>query len=242
MDQTPLVDRDIGAGRRLIEALDRAGVPLTAALWKYIPEERDWRLVLASSWVRERGPRKAYEAVQELLRTDGIDLALHRVSVVESDDHLVTELRIFAGTDGAPFVGGTFLHGAMVGDAFVDAAYVYRAERIIGQSGTVNLTAATHDRARKVWVARLAKVTVDKGFFKTIEVEGFDWPQMQTRDGINAHLGVLTNVSHRADATLGDVERWTIRGGRLRGVDTVAKGVRVENAPAAPRAAEQTPA
>lgn len=240
MDQTPLVDRDIEVGRRLIEALDRAGDPPAAALWKYIPEERDWRLVLASVWTAARGPRKAYEAVQGVLRSAGIDLPLDRISVVESDDHLITELRIFAGTDGAPFIGGTFLHGTMVGDAFLDAAFIYRAERIIGQSGTMNLTAATRDRARKVWVARRAKVTVEKGFFKKIEVEGYDWPQMQTRDGINARLGILTNVAHRGNSARGDVERWTIRGGRLRGIDTVAKGVRVENAPA-PSRDERTP-
>ncbi len=228
MVKTPLVDLDIESGRSLIQALDQAGFPLTAALWNSLPEESEWRLILATPRVKERGPRDVYEAVQWVAHLAEIDLPLHRISVVEPEDSLVTELRIFMGTDGAPFIGGTFLHGTMVGDAFIDAAYVYRAERIIGQTGTFDLTAATPDRPRKVWVARRAKVTLDQGFFKRIESEGFVWPQTQARDGINAHLGVLTNVEHRGDVTIGDVERWTILGGRLRGIDTVAKGVTVE--------------
>ena len=228
MVKTPLVERDIESGRFLIEALDRAGFPLTAALWNSLPEESEWRLILATPKVKERGPREVYETVQRVIQSAEVDLPLHRISVVEPDDGLVTELRIFMGTDGAPFIGGTFLHGTMVGDAFVDAAYLYRAERIVGQSGIVEVTTGTFDRPRRVWVARHAKVIIENGFFKTIEIEGGEWPQTQTRDGISAHLDVIVNVERQGDKTLGDVNRWTILGGRLRGILNLAKGVRVE--------------
>src|SRR6185436_406608 len=128
MDKTPLVDRDIEAGRQVVRALDQAGFPLIAALWKYLPEEGDWRLALASPWVSERGPQKAYAAIREMLTRSGVDFPLDRISAVEPREPLITELRIFAGTEPAPFIGADSLRGTMVGDVYVESAYVYRAE------------------------------------------------------------------------------------------------------------------
>lgn len=228
MDKAALVDRDIAEGRRLVQALDQAGFPVVAALWSFLPEEGVWRLLIASPKVGERGPREAYAAIRDVLAKSQIDLPLYRVSVVTPDEPLVTELRIFAGTDPAPFIGSTSIDGAVIGDMYVEGAYVYRAERIIGKTGTFELWSVAPDRARKVWTARRCKVTVEEGFFKKIEVEGFDWPQGHTKTGVNAHLGVLANPDRRDGETFGDVERWTILAGRLRSVETVARGVRIE--------------
>jgi hypothetical protein len=228
MDQAALVDRDMAEGRRVVQALDRAAFPVVAALWVFVPEENDWRLLIASPDVTKLGPRGAYEAIQQALLQATIDLPLYRISAVPPEDPLVTELRIFAGTDAAPFLGGTTLRGTAVGDVYVEGAYVYRAERIVGTSGTVDLWAASPDRPHKVWTARRCKVVVEDGFIKRIEVERGDGPQRHARNGVNAHLAVLTNVEKRGDQTIGDVQRWTILAGRLRSIETVAKGVRIE--------------
>jgi len=53
-------------------------------------------------------------------------------------------------------------------------------------------------------------------------------PQTPGRGGINAHLDVLINPEERRGQTIGDVQRFTIRGGRLRSAETIARGVRVE--------------
>jgi hypothetical protein len=241
MDQTALVEHDIDRGRMLVQALDEAGFPIVAALWNFFPEAGVWRLVLASPKVSELGPLAAYAAIQEVLRQSAIGIPLHRTSAVGPDDPLVTELRIFAGTDPAPFMGGTYLLNAAVGDQYFEKAYVYRAERIIGQTGTFDLWCATPDKAHKVWTARRCRVRVEHGFFKQIEVEGFAWPQSQARTGINAHLGVLFNVEVRGGQTFGDVARWSIVGGRLRSVETVAREVRIEGYQEAP-SSTRTPA
>jgi hypothetical protein len=232
-----LVDRDIDEGRRLIQALDQAGFPLVAALWRFLALEGVWRRLIASPKVREAGPRAAYAAIQDVLRQSPIGLPLHRISAVGPDEPMVTELRIFAGTDPAPFIGSTYLQKAVIGDTYVEGAYIYRAQRILGQSGTFELWSVAPDSTGKAWVARRCKVTVEDGFFKKIEVEGLNWPQTHARAGVNAHLGVLTNVEERAGEAFGDIQRWTILGGRLRSVDTVARGVRVEGLSAAPSSA-----
>jgi hypothetical protein len=237
MDKEALVDREIEEGHRLVQALDQARVPVVAALWSFLPEEGVWRLLISSPKVSEAGPRAAYAAIQDVLLKSHIGLPLHRISAVGPDDPFITELRIFAGTDPAPFIGNTYLQKAVIGDMYIEGAYIYRAERIVGTSGTFELWSVTPDKARKVWTARRCKVTVEDGFFKKIEVEGFDWPQTHARAGINAHLGVLTNPEERDGETFADVQRWRILAGRLRSVDTVARGVRIEGFSAAPSSA-----
>jgi hypothetical protein len=228
MDKTALLDQDIDQGRRLVQALDQAGFPVVAAFWSFLPEEGDWRLLIASPKVAELGPRDAYATIREALRKMQIDLPLHRVSAVSPDEPMVVELRIFAGTDPAPYIGGTTLYGVVLGDLYVEDAYVYRAERIIGQTGTYDLVCAAPDKARKVWIARPCKITTENGFLTKIDTPGFDWPQTRARHGVNAHLGVLTKAEKREGKTFADVMRWSIHDGRLRRIETVAKGVPVE--------------
>jgi hypothetical protein len=229
MDQKALVERDIDAGRRLVQALDQSGFAAVAALWNYLPEEAAWRLVIASPKVSELGPREAYAIIQDALRKGHIDLSLARISAVSPDEEpLVTELRIFAGTDPAPFLGGTYFLKAVIGHLYVEGAYVYRAERIFAKSGTFDLWCVARDKPRKVWIARPCKVTFEEGFLKTVEGEGVTVPQSHSRGGINAHLDVLANPEERHGRTVGDVQRLTIRGGRLRAIDTIARGVPIE--------------
>jgi hypothetical protein len=228
MDQEALVDRDIEEGRRLVQALDLAGFPVIAAFWSFLPEEGDWRLLIASPNVREQGPRKTYKAIQDVRLQSNIPISLHRVTVVDPDEALVADLRIFAGTDPAPFIGSTYLQKAVIGNTYIERVYIYRAKRIVGQSGAFELWSVIPDRERKVWKARHAKVTFENGFFKKIEIEGVDSPQTHTKTGINAHLAVLINAKEQDGAISGDVQRWTILGGRLRSVETVAHGVRIE--------------
>jgi hypothetical protein len=67
MAATPLVDRDIEAGRRLVQALDKSAFGLTAAFWNYLIDQETWRLIVASAKVSDVGPRAAYAAVDEVL-------------------------------------------------------------------------------------------------------------------------------------------------------------------------------
>ena len=48
MDKTVLVVRDLANGTEILEALDRAKLDIYVAVWAYLDEYPDWRLVLAS--------------------------------------------------------------------------------------------------------------------------------------------------------------------------------------------------
>ena len=67
MDKTVLVDEMIGAGRKLIEALDESPFKVTAAMWFYLSENDEWRLIIASPYIDKEGPRKSYEFIQDQL-------------------------------------------------------------------------------------------------------------------------------------------------------------------------------
>jgi hypothetical protein len=228
MDKAILVEQDIDGGRKLVQALDSAGFPVVAALWNYLPEDDSWRLLIASPKVNELGPRGAYEAIQDVLRKSAAGIPLHCIVAVHADDPLVTELRIFAGTDPAPFLGSTYLQATSFGDTYIEKAYVYRAERIVGKTGLIETWAAMPGRSRQVWTAYPCKITFEEGFFRKIEVEGLQWVQTRGKNGVSANLWVPTETEVRGGVVFGDVMRWSIVDGRLRGIETVARDVRIE--------------
>ena len=51
------------------EALRRQRFPVVAALWSYIAESLEWRLILVTPTVEHRGPMAAYTRVQRILAT-----------------------------------------------------------------------------------------------------------------------------------------------------------------------------
>src|ERR1019366_3856595 len=111
MDKSELVERDLAEGRRLVDALDKAGIPLPVAFWLYLQELGVWQLRLCSPYVKEFGPKHAYGIVQTILATASpvIELDLDAIAVIPESDRVATELRISAGTDGKPFIGGKML-------------------------------------------------------------------------------------------------------------------------------------
>ena len=121
-----LVDREISAGKRLVEELDRARFPLDAAVWFYLPDEQRYRLLLATKIVDRDGPLAAYDRIEEALqklpteqRLDLVDIS----AVSPSDTHIDTMkkmVRTPAGTSSIRFTN------VMLGDLYIDDAFVYR--------------------------------------------------------------------------------------------------------------------
>ncbi|MCJ2137166.1 hypothetical protein MKK69_24510 [Methylobacterium sp. J-026] len=56
MDKTSLVDDDIGVGRRFVAALEKAGLPVAAAMWFRQLSYDTWMLGIASPNVQAHGP------------------------------------------------------------------------------------------------------------------------------------------------------------------------------------------
>jgi hypothetical protein len=90
MGKTTLVNTDMEAGKNLLKKLDKAEFKVQAALWLYMSEPEEWRLIFASPIIDDEGPKKAYEEVQsELQGSNQKDkLSLQDISLVSPNDNL----------------------------------------------------------------------------------------------------------------------------------------------------------
>ena len=79
MDQTALVETDIQIGEEATRALDESkALPVRACLWQYVPEAAEWRLLVASPLVDEKGPREAYTRIQQALQEAKLTISMAR--------------------------------------------------------------------------------------------------------------------------------------------------------------------
>ncbi len=120
-----LVDQLIEDGRRLLTALDDAGMEIQAALWFYDTESEEWRLLIAWPELQRQGPLKAYERIQAVL--DGIthrSIALWNIAVVSPNDPVIRALRTVVRTDRA--ATGIRISRNTIDNVFIEDAYIYR--------------------------------------------------------------------------------------------------------------------
>jgi len=62
-----LVDRRVAEGKRLVTALDDAGLNIRAAFWYFNPEREHWKLVLSFPMVDQERHLRAIERVRDVL-------------------------------------------------------------------------------------------------------------------------------------------------------------------------------
>src|SRR5260370_15829504 len=120
MDRAALVDTDITLGKKLAELLKAAsGVRVEAAFWWQ--EEDEWRFIVATPIVHERGRLVAYKKIQEAVGTKANEFRsiLNRLDVLSPSEGVITVLDIGSigqiplhrqGLDEG--VRGVYVHGA----------------------------------------------------------------------------------------------------------------------------------
>ena len=128
MDKTVLVEKNIGEGRRLLEALDSAGFRVLAALWFYLTEDEEWRLIIASPLIDEKGPRECYAFVQRTLEqlSPPSDISLKQISIVSPSHDLVKLLRMAIST--GPGISGIRFTRNTVNNVLIEDSYIYRMQ------------------------------------------------------------------------------------------------------------------
>lgn len=128
MVKTSLVEADLLAGWRLLielyKAPHKALFRVKSAFWLYYAESEEWRLVLATPLVDERGPLDTYSLLQEVLfEIQSSDLYLRNLAVISPSDRMVKafreEMRIVTWTPYVRFTGST------LGGTYIEDAYVY---------------------------------------------------------------------------------------------------------------------
>ena len=125
MDKAAMVSLDIDRGSELVDALERAKLKVSVALWTYLSEYEDWRMVVSARKFDSLDPRDAYRLLHSSLATAGFTPEKPPpIMILPMADPFVKELRrLFAKSQT---VEGMRLGGQMIGDRFVQDAYVYR--------------------------------------------------------------------------------------------------------------------
>ena len=120
-----LVSIDIERGAEILRILDAAKLKVCVAAWMFLSEYEDWRLVIAARPFDSAGPRSAYTLLRNSLAEAGF--APHKIPTVlflPTTDRSIRDLRRIFGK--AKSVEGLRLGGQMIGDRFLQEAYVYR--------------------------------------------------------------------------------------------------------------------
>jgi hypothetical protein len=122
MDQTALVGPDIAAGKELVEALGSA-LQVEAAFWWM--EDDEWRLVLATPLVYERGPLFVDSLVRDVIESSAeVPRELFdRVQVVSTSSGVITVLDL-GGADKIAL--GRLILNQSVNSVYVAGAYFYK--------------------------------------------------------------------------------------------------------------------
>jgi hypothetical protein len=106
MDQATLVKEDRLIEAQVLDALHRAGIPVTLCEWNYVPQLEEWQLIIATPWHDSKGPRTAYRAVADAFERAGIyqRVPMRRLFLKSPDDSLVKLLQQEARTQWDGFV------------------------------------------------------------------------------------------------------------------------------------------
>ena len=115
-------------GRKAVDALREAGIPLRYAFWGYFGDSQEYRLVLPTDAVERRGPMAVYAEIQKTLTAKHIRIPLHLITVVRIAEPL-GQLGLNALRMAKPFTvtstGGGSLVSNDVLNVTVDTRYVY---------------------------------------------------------------------------------------------------------------------
>ncbi|MCK4385659.1 MAG: hypothetical protein KAW16_07520 [candidate division Zixibacteria bacterium] len=126
MDKTALVEKVIQGGKGLIKALDKAGFQVEAAIWFYLTDSGEWRLLIASPFVEKNGPKKAYNFIQGVLAKSSppLGISLKDISAVSPKHHLISLLRTAIRT--GPDISDIRFTRNVINNTLIEDAYIYR--------------------------------------------------------------------------------------------------------------------
>jgi hypothetical protein len=125
VDKAALINIDIGRGAEVVDILDRAKIRPRVAMWAHLSEYEDWRLVLAAREFDALELRAAYRLLHDSLRAEGmIPGKTPELMIFPMTDPFIKVLRRTFGKTKS--VEGMRLGGRMIGDRFIEDAFVYR--------------------------------------------------------------------------------------------------------------------
>jgi hypothetical protein len=117
----------VKSGEALVAALDKMNVLVKGAFWLLLPDQRVWRLVIASPEVRVLGPKALYRKLRAALGRLPADvgaIGTKDISVIDEKTPLFLLLRSAVST--GPGIGGVRFSRSVINGQLIEDAYLYR--------------------------------------------------------------------------------------------------------------------
>lgn len=118
----------INFGKALLLRLEKLNVPVRGQFWLFLPDQRLWRLIVASPETRIEGPRAMYRKIQTAIKKMPAGTPIVGVSditVVDEKWPLFDVLRRTVSTGNSGVAGVRFTRNVINGH-MIDDAYIYR--------------------------------------------------------------------------------------------------------------------
>jgi hypothetical protein len=120
-----LTDEMIKTGASLVEALDSQNLIVDAALWLYLSDTNQWRLLLASPEVHVEGPRKAYMRVLYARRNAHVHgVSLENLAVLDTQDPFIQLFKSVVRTTRS--ISPQRVSKNTINGQFIEDALIYR--------------------------------------------------------------------------------------------------------------------
>ena len=122
-----LTEEMIEAGAKLTQKLDEQGVEVSLALWFFMTDVNEWRLLFASPAVSTNGPQTFYKKVEEARKSLGVQadrLPLSDIGLIDINSQLAQHLR--TGVKTGPEVSRIRFSKNVLNGQFIDDALIYR--------------------------------------------------------------------------------------------------------------------
>ncbi len=124
-----LSEEMINAGRYLLEQLDSVKSDIKSFFWFFFPEEKIWKLIIASPLVKKEGPRSFYKRIIDINRSlesdDKETISLNNILVVNTENEIVKLLGFFIDTGDT--ISGIRFTGNTINGVYIEDAFIYRS-------------------------------------------------------------------------------------------------------------------
>jgi len=119
----------INSGAELIRRLDESNSEVKTALWLFSPEDKSWKLVIASPLVGKNGPREFYKKIidsnEEASESDYI-VSINDIEVANID-HPIAQLMKFAISTGENDISEIRFSRNTINGTFIEDSLIYRS-------------------------------------------------------------------------------------------------------------------
>ncbi len=121
-----LVNEYIEEAINLINTLDNNNIKVDSALWYYFEEAEEWRFIIATPIVDEKGLFEAYKIIGDIIKKNNIFYytPLNKLTLMSPSDPLIKLLK--HGVKTGPKLAKIRFQNNFINNVFIEDALIYR--------------------------------------------------------------------------------------------------------------------